>query len=488
MDFEIKPFADLSLHLENALKTNFGFQDNQVKRSIQLLNNFLANTVTGLFCGIESSYIDFLYRDEYYHYYSSKLKSYNRDCMRVSFFNQPVSYDDFFSEEGAKSLQSKFMGFLVLRPTPQNIIGRNLLRPDFFQKTNYQYAAISSTNVLVNGIKLDVEGFPHASQDAEFMVCAETTLWSVMEYFSHRYPDYTPILPRKIHSLLSATSMQRQVPSSGLTGLQISYALKELGFGVKMYSANSYTEKGLEEIIKIYVESGIPVITAIANGNGIAHVITLMGRTDFNLSAGFRFSVMDKLASGSEIFNYYEQPFRYLTIDDNHPPYISIPLNNPAENYSNAKWANCKIYAAIVPLHRKIYMEADKAKELALQTLKMYDPVIKLPQTVFRILLSSSRSFKNSVALNKDLDKTAKILIANLDMPKFVWIAEVGTVASFQNGKATGMLLIDATEPQKAEMLAYFAGNVYIGPINGKIGRYILPLQPFSIHHNLKPF
>ena len=35
-------------------------------------------------------------------------------------------------------------------------------------------------------------------------------------------------------------------------------------------------------------------------------------------------------------------------------------------------------------------------------------------------------------------------------MPKFVWIAEVGTRESFAAaGKATGMLLMDATEPEK---------------------------------------
>jgi hypothetical protein len=73
-------------------------------------------------------------------------------------------------------------------------------------------------------------------------------------------------------------------------------------------------------------------------------------------------------------------------------------------------------------------------------------------------------------------------------MPKFVWIAEVGTIDSFLKGKATGMILMDATEPKKTARLAYLLENTYIGAINGVHGRYPLPLQPFNIHHNLKPF
>lgn len=311
-----------------------------------------------------------------------------------------------------------------------------------------------------------------------------------MEYFANKYPDYRPVLPKRIHSILSNTSMQRQVPSNGLNGSQISYALKEFGFGVKQYTANSYTEPVLLNMIKIYVESGIPVVAALSNKDGINHVVNITGRTEFELPVDFKFAPIKTLSTGSVLYDYYDQPSKYLTIDDNFQPYTTIPLHDPACNYVpfNSKWRDCKIIGAIVPLHPKVYMEADRARQLAIQTLFGHDTMYDLPTSVLRVLLSSSRSFKHSISINRDIDNITKTLIVNLEMPKFVWIAEVGTVDSFLKNKATGMILMDATEPKKTAILAYLLENTYIGEINGQFDRYTLPLPPFNIHHNLKPF
>ncbi len=73
-------------------------------------------------------------------------------------------------------------------------------------------------------------------------------------------------------------------------------------------------------------------------------------------------------------------------------------------------------------------------------------------------------------------------------MPKFIWIAEVATIESLSQSKAIGMLLMDATEPKDVGILAYLLKNVYIGRINGTVQSYSLPLPPFKIYHNLKPF
>lgn len=491
MDFEIKKHKELFSYLEKCLQTSFGFSEFEAVKSLKTLQEFLKEIDQSCVVGVESKYIDKLYRDEFYHYYSSKLQVYNRDCIRLSFFSEDFTIDDFHSQQGVNKLQKNFFGFLVLRPTYPKIIGRNALRPDVFTKKTKTFSCVVPISASINGIKFFVEAFPHSSQDGEFMVCAETMIWSTMEYFANRYPEYRPVLPKRIHSLLSNTSMQRQVPSTGLTGLQISYALKELGFGVKVYSSKSYGKDLFLEIIKIYIESGIPVITAISNDDGINHVINIIGRTEFSKSGAFQFKPIYTLQSGSVLYDYYDQEATYITIDDNFQPYIQIPLNNPAQNYvalSNAEWENCKIMAAIVPLHPRIYLEADRAKKLAIQALLLYDSLYRLPSSVFRVLLSSGRSFKHSISLNTDLNSVTKTLIVNLDMPKFVWIVEVGTVESFSQNKATGMILMDATEPKKMTILAYLLENTYIGEINGADDRYSLPLPPFEIFNNLKPF
>lgn len=62
-----------------------------------------------LFCVIEYPYVDKVYRDSYYHYYSSKHYTYQRDCIRVSLFNGEISHDDFLNPERHSELNNKFL-------------------------------------------------------------------------------------------------------------------------------------------------------------------------------------------------------------------------------------------------------------------------------------------------------------------------------------------------------------------------------------------
>lgn len=45
---------------------------------------------------VESDYVDKVYRDSYYSYFSTKLKDYGRNCLRISFF-EPIfnTYEEF---------------------------------------------------------------------------------------------------------------------------------------------------------------------------------------------------------------------------------------------------------------------------------------------------------------------------------------------------------------------------------------------------------
>ena len=63
----------------------------------------------------ESSYVDKVYRDSYYHYYSSKLSKYKRDCIRISIFEGEILETDFWKEDKHLELQDKYRGFIVIR-------------------------------------------------------------------------------------------------------------------------------------------------------------------------------------------------------------------------------------------------------------------------------------------------------------------------------------------------------------------------------------
>ena len=159
---------------------------------------------------VEAPYVDKVFRDSFYSYYSSKLIPYKRDCIRISIFDGEISKDDFvpFQEENYEALWHRYRGFIILRPTEPNIIGRSVIAPKALRNHSLEICQ-TGFDTTTNGLKFRVHGFPYSSQDSETITCAETTIWAIMEYFGHRYPEYKPVLPSSIISTLNRTAEER---------------------------------------------------------------------------------------------------------------------------------------------------------------------------------------------------------------------------------------------------------------------------------------
>lgn len=482
MNFEIVKLPGLEAALRNLFSSEYQISNYDIDESIEKIRNFLSDLKDNISIGIEYPYIDRVYRNSYYYYYSSKFKKYHRDCIRLSFFDFDVTLDDFFSSDRVPHIQDNFLGILVIRPTVPNVIGRNILRPDIFKNSSTTYVATTSGYSAINGLKLSVKGFPHSSQDSEMNVCAETALWSILEYFSHRYTEYSPILPKQIQKIIATKSNKRQLPSPGLTILDMSYVLKQSGFGVQWYSDK---DPDFMNLIKIYIESGIPVMAIVDNKKGTVHVMNLVGRTEFEGAVTYK---AISLQNGGVLYDFYQQKAKYIVIDDNLSPYKRISLEDPASNYTGIQFSGCKIIGIIVPLSHKIYIEADKAKQFALGLLQMFDKLESIGENVYRLLLTSSRSYKHYVTQNEDFDKQVKIALVNLKMPKFIWVIELATLENSEQGKANGLMILDATEPKRPEFLAFLIKESYFGTINDKYGVYRITLPAFKIFHNLNQY
>lgn len=485
MSIEIVNKADLEDRLIDIFQKKFEFNVHESQIAFSNIR-CLKDIRDDIYIGIEYPYVDKLYRNSYYHYWGSKFKDYRRYCIRLSFYDKKYSITDFFDEAQHQNLLQSFLGFLIIRPIYIAPTGRNIFRPDIYKKNKLHYVAVTNGQAAISGVKFNVAGFPHSSQDGEMMVCAETALWSLLEYFSHRYSDYKPLMPNEIHRILSSNSITRQIPSQGLSIPNISYVLKKIGFGVNLYSASTYSVYDFISLIKIYIESCVPVMAIIQNEQGVAHVMNLVGRTEYK--PNHTFSVVLTMPNGSCLYDFYEQTAEYIVIDDNLRPYSTINLNDPASNYSDPKFAGCKITAAIIPLYARVYVESDQVKKVCFEFLKQISIQFKLPSYVVRVLLTSTRSYKSYLAGSKDFSNNVKTLLINLELPKFIWIAELSSTSEALAQKASGLLIFDATEPRSNMPIASLFKDLYIGELNGKIGLYALPLQPFTIFHNLKPF
>jgi hypothetical protein len=270
-----------------------------------------------------------------------------------------------------------------------------------------------------------------------------------MEYFGNRYADYKPTYPSHIIDTLSKFANQRLLPSNGLTVDQISFALKEFGFGTNIYARDDAYDEEIENIIAYYIESGIPVI-AIMGDNTASHAIVIIGH-DLDLAAD-----LDKVKRRSihypaetiEYIDYTDIPKKYVVNDDNLAPYRKISLNDPAKHYEgNKDFDGFVIKSVVVPLYKKIYLEVNKAKELALAIVSDADFGFTFQSGfVFRFFLTSSRSFKEHISRLPHLEPKQKDYLILTRMPKFIWCSEFYEQADFQQNIANGLLVIDATE------------------------------------------
>lgn len=391
---------------------------------------------------VEYPYVDKVYRDSFYHFYSSKLKDYKRNCIRISVFTKSIENGDFRNSISISELAKHYRGFFVVRPTLPNPIGRTVISPEALSKNNF-LTCTTTYPATCNGIKFNVIGFPYSSQDTETIKCAGTALWSLSEYFGYKYAEYKPLLPSEIINVLEKRSSQRLLPSRGLDINKMSYVLKNMGFGTRIYSRNSFDN--FEALFSTYVESGIPITVAMDDyefneDENHAHALLCVGRENFEID------MIKGLKKDEGIYDLHEATKKFVFIDDNHPPYQLATLNNPAANYSDS-WHNCRINHFIAPLYPKIYLDAFKAKDYAKTTLKSIRDYFKIDSDVYlRFYLSSSRSYKNYIALNKDLNEELKELFVNISMPKFIWVGELLTQQSLRDEKCVGLIAIDATE------------------------------------------
>lgn len=430
----------------------------------ECFKNMISDLRDDLWCYIENPYVDRIYRDAYYNFYSSKLEDYNRNCLRISFFNQEIRQEMFFSKDGHDTLRKFFVGFTVLRLLPcSKNPGRTALSPRALKKRDFicELAPIAAS---VGGAKMQVEAFPFSSQDGECMTCAETSIWAVMEYYGNKYPEVKLVLPSEIHKAFQHTT--RVLPSEGLTVLEIASALTTFGFGTYLYS-RKVDPSGAEDPIDAevfrrnlfyYIESGIPIVVGL-KGEKIGHAVVAIGHEEISFAEMLKQLHEDLLPkSTSGIVDSADLRRKLVFIDDNYPPYQSSYFEKPCAYYTDKRFSDCTIDHFVVPLNHRIYLDARKASSLLSEVIehpafgwknlstKKTTPVIK------RIFLTLSNSYKSYV-LQSNMHVKLKQALQGLLLPKFIWIAELSTPDIYSDGKACGLVLLDATGSYRVESI-----------------------------------
>lgn len=470
---------DLEDELKAIFDQKYSLKNSNLQKSIDAFQQTLSELKNDLYVCIEHPYVDKAYRDSYYKYFASKRDEFSRDTVRLSFFKSKIEDEDFRDINKQPKLQDIYLGFIVIRPTFPNVIGRTVLNPEALNRSDLLTCKVVYPTT-VNGVKLSVNGFPHSSQDTETITCAETTVWGLLEYFGTKYPEYRPMLPTQINEKLGKYSTERLMPSNGLTAGQIAYALKEFSFGVKIYSRKAYGAE-FEKIVRVYVESGIPIVGLIQNTQGIGHAVNIIGRQQVSQAKINSLPLSTTIGTNVNVYEFEQLDIDYCYVDDNYPPYQATKLSTPASYYTNAQWTGCQITSIIVPLYPKIYLEAGEAKKIAFTVIEQLN-LIANKDILIKTFLASSRSFKNSIALNPSLDIDAKELLLATVMPKFVWVMEISDKNLIIRNQVSGMVIMDATEPKRPGIIAALIENTYIANDLTTFKKINIPLHPFTAY------
>lgn len=477
-------------------------------------DDFINHLKDDLMAFIEPEYVDKVYRDSYYSYYASKSANMPKNCLRISFFSD----DEHLIHEGEiylpqyKYLHDRYRGFVVIRPTVCNIIGRNAISPEIVKDNGFKICK-TKLSPTAGGFKFEVEAFPAASQDSETMTCAETTVWSMMEYFGTRYSEYTPLLPSTIVNILKQTTIERQLPSKGLTENDLSYIAKSCGFGPQLYHKDYFSD--FNNILSCYIESGIPVMVAVSNIQHLKDEInkgtdpaTLCNYTGHSVMCIGHENVTDvlidktasqNLGNVTMLLDYDDIKKKFVFVDDNFPPYMLDYLSSPTRRYAKyfgtgQGWEFCQIDHFVAPLYKRVYLEPNVAKgylkELIISPFmaQLHHTSTNSAEVTMRVFLCSTRSYRNYVNLSL-MSNEMKQMLTNLRLPRFIWVAELSDRNLLKRGMASGIILLDATECKimyhKSLIVSMCKGDVLYKDghslLKGKIS-----MNDFQMYYNLR--
>lgn len=383
---------------------------------------------------LERDYIDKDYRDTFSNFHSKRFSTPVSRCLRLHFFDDPISEEQIVASPSTAA--SHYLGYSVIRPTKPNCVGRTMLSHRL-RTDKTAHLSYCTEGVSLLGSRIEVQGFPFISQDADATVCAESALWMLLRYYSTKYPWYSEILPFQITSLAAHHAVGKRVyPSAGLFSWQLAEALRLQRFSPVIYSRAQYAD--FDHLLYTYIESGLPLLITVPS-----HVV---------VGYGHRSDYKKERPPGQEFVYTSHFNEAYIVNDDNCFPYQTLGSNG-AKGPTDSKYNWGAVEEFIVPLPERVFLPAEQVRIAAEIILKhktvgiaARSPILAGKELVYRLFLTSSKSFKRSLRSRGMGDPAVEQIYRRLPMPHFIWVCEIAEYADYANDrKILGEILWDAT-------------------------------------------
>lgn len=451
-----------------AIKDNVDSEEElQEKNSYRILY-YLLEKIQVFTVVVEDKYVERVYRDSYYMYFSSKHAQYDRFCKRLFLFQgnilEGIALGGYaFPDMNTELLQERFIGTVVIRPLQEGKIGRSLINPYFITDTENTYLRYAEYSASIFGKQLRINAFPYSMQDGETTTCAEITILNLLDYYSQKYSEYKYILPSEITDIVVKNGYERTLPSKGLGYAVITKVFSEAGFYPRLYGNDMFQEMSkFKRIMHYYIESGIPVALGVKNViNYTAHSIVAIGHGKIrkDIIGQKKHAVYDdEFKEHIWVIDSADLCEEYIIMDDGQIPYSKYQWKSQVqEGLSSFKYTlgNYEPVTLMVPLYKRMFLEAEDAYDICTTVLcskiigiRRFCPELgsKDNPAIIRLFMASSRNFKHKriSGFRKTNEEVRAHYIETL-FPGFVWVCEIYSKESYCEEKVIGEIVVDAT-------------------------------------------
>lgn len=358
---------------------------------------------------IEYPYYDPEYLSSYYLYYVKKFQDIGKKSVRMHFF-----------------WQHSYRGYVTISPIKHYInIGKSYLSPNLILPKK-AFLMLSTFQVNAYGHRLDVECFPWMRQQRDFSACAHVAVWVIVKFYGNEHMGYKDIRIGEIVDGVPETE-NRKLPSHGLSVYQMADIFKQYGFTPLLVQKEEENKEAFYEELISYIESGIPVVTALDSKK---HTIAIVGHGEVNLQ---KLNKCDGIISNSTLIN------SLIVNDDNLFPYMEVNRRRKGEKYGIDD-----IDFILVPLYNRVHLEYPVLYQRVMTYLETGNLKID-KNSVIRIYLASSNSVKKSAAEDDEMNLILQDIVIRLEMPKLVWCIEISNYEQYKNGNVSAKIIVDST-------------------------------------------
>lgn len=472
-------------------------------RVLAAIVKYLADLKKARTIVVERDYVDRDFLDDYARYYSRCFDDYKRKCIRLHFFagssmgaaftqteiEKRITHPDAVDEFGQKvpdDLQSRYLGFVVVRPLLSALVGRTYLIAN--ETAGNQYRALQEFGVSFWGRKLSVRCMPFLQQDTTTAACATCALWSCSQVTSKLlvHKNYYPGCITAM-SLDHGTSPLRRFPNNGLLETDMLYAIRTAGLDPVFFGVTPLTMSVNPEIltqllgyIYAYVEAGIPMILVgdlydkNASPLGGIGEVGWKGRHAVAING---YHLADNVETEDRGLRSYRIDNLFVH-DDQIGPYASLGVKKGIchvvyeddgslvgevrERWvsqwkgDNGEFLDFDPCYLIIPSYHKIrvdYVEIDKQfKRLDRQISGIVMKDAKSKEVAhlldgkwhpeWDIKIQRSDEFKKDIRNDRNMAEETKLEHLKMSYPKYVWVMTL-----YANDQKQLTVLVDATDP-----------------------------------------